>query len=216
MRRTSSGDLAADYIRASIFDGRFAPGSRVPQDEIAEELAVSRIPIREALVALERQGWVRLEPYRGAFVTALSPSNVADHFHLFGVMYAFAVRLGMERGGDRLAHDLEAIAERLRSADGDVRQFGDLARRYHATVLDAAQSPRIDVALQTMSSLLPGDFFEFVPDAIPLAREMLVEITGAVRAGDPDRAADLYVTMLRKIGDLAVELFERRGLFRAA
>lgn len=214
--RSSSSDVAADYIRTSIFEGRFTPGSRIPQDDVAAALEISRIPIREALITLERQGWVRIERYRGAFVSTLSETSVADHFHLFGVMYAFAVRLGIERSGAEFVGDLDAIIDRMRRSTTDEAPFGELARRYHATVLDAAKSPRISVALQTMSTLLPGDFFEHVPAAIPLEREMLVEITDAVRAADADRAADLYVEMMRRIGDLAVELFLRRGLFPAA
>ncbi|HET6663353.1 MAG TPA: GntR family transcriptional regulator, partial [Acidimicrobiales bacterium] len=52
--RMSSGDQAALYIRRLMFDGDLRPGTRVPQDEIAQALGVSRIPVREALIALER------------------------------------------------------------------------------------------------------------------------------------------------------------------
>jgi len=52
----SSGDQAALYIRRLMFDGDLRPGTRVPQDEIAQALGVSRIPVREALIALEREG----------------------------------------------------------------------------------------------------------------------------------------------------------------
>ena len=69
--RRSSGNDAALYIRRLIFEGELRPGERVPQDEIAHELGISRIPIREALIALESGGWVTIELHRGAFVTAL-------------------------------------------------------------------------------------------------------------------------------------------------
>jgi DNA-binding GntR family transcriptional regulator len=67
--RLSSGDQAALYIRRLIFDGDLRPGTRVPQDEIAQTLGVSRIPVREALIALEREGWVTIELHRGALST---------------------------------------------------------------------------------------------------------------------------------------------------
>ena len=82
--RLSSGDQAALYIRRLIFDGDLRPGTRVPQDEIAQTLGVSRIPVREALIALEREGWVTIELHRGAFINALDEDAVREtvSFHL--------------------------------------------------------------------------------------------------------------------------------------
>jgi len=77
--RRGSGDQAASYIRRLIFDGDLRPGERVPQDEVARVLGMSRIPVREALIALEREGWVTIELHRGAFVNAISQDTVRDH-----------------------------------------------------------------------------------------------------------------------------------------
>ena len=71
MIRQSSGEQAAVHIRRLIFDGELRPGDRVPQDEIAHTLGISRIPVREALIALEREGWVTIEMHRGAFISAI-------------------------------------------------------------------------------------------------------------------------------------------------
>ena len=63
---------------------------RVPQDAIAQDLGVSRIPVREALIVLEREGWVTNEMHRGAFINALDEPTVHDHYELFGLIYGFA------------------------------------------------------------------------------------------------------------------------------
>jgi DNA-binding GntR family transcriptional regulator len=68
LKRRSSGEAAALHIRKLIFDGYLRPGARVHQDDVARGLGISRIPVREALIALEQQGWVTIEPNRGAFV----------------------------------------------------------------------------------------------------------------------------------------------------
>src|SRR5690606_39573785 len=94
--RQSSGEQAASYIRRLIFDGVLRPGARVPQDDIAADLGISRIPVREALIALERQGWVTIERHRGAFVTALDPPAVRDHSELYGLVYVFALPPALE------------------------------------------------------------------------------------------------------------------------
>src|SRR2546421_4287478 len=112
LTRRSSGDEAALLIRRMIFDGELRPGERVPQDDVAAMLGISRIPVREALIALEREGWVTIEMHRGAFVNAFDARSVGDHYELFGLVYGFAARLAIARSGpdlvDRLAELLAA------------------------------------------------------------------------------------------------------------
>src|SRR5437763_14146955 len=85
LARRSSGDDAALLIRRMIFEGELRPGERVPQDHVAAVLGISRIPVREALIALEREGWVTIEMNRGAFVNALDARSVRDNDDLFGL-----------------------------------------------------------------------------------------------------------------------------------
>ena len=100
--RRSSGEQAALHIRGLIFGGELRPGDRVPQDDIARTLGISRIPVREALIALEREGWVRIEMHRGAFISAIDAQVVRDHYELYGLVYGFAAR----RAFGRDDHDL--------------------------------------------------------------------------------------------------------------
>ena len=88
--RTPSGEHIASYVRRLIFEGELRPGMRVPQDAIAQDLGVSRIPVREALIVLEREGWVTNEMHRGAFINTLDEPTVHDHYELFGLIYGFA------------------------------------------------------------------------------------------------------------------------------
>ena len=85
--RLTSGEQAALYIRRLVFDGDLKPGDRVPQDVVAAALGMSRIPVREALIALEREGWVTIETHRGAFVNGFDRQAVRDHYALFALIY---------------------------------------------------------------------------------------------------------------------------------
>src|SRR3989442_10074385 len=113
LARRSSGDEAALLIRRMIFDGELHPGERVPQDDVAAMLGISRIPVREALIALEREGWVTIEMHRGAFVNALDEQAARDTYELFGLVYGFAVRRAIGRGSTQLAAQLDDLARRL-------------------------------------------------------------------------------------------------------
>src|ERR1700761_6216364 len=93
----SSGEHAAIYIRRLIFDGVLRQGDRVPQDAIAEVLGLSRVPVREALLSLEREGWGTIKPHRGAFISTLDESVVRDHYELYGHVYGFAAARAAKR-----------------------------------------------------------------------------------------------------------------------
>jgi DNA-binding GntR family transcriptional regulator len=210
--RRTSGAEAALYIRRLIFDGLLRPGDRVPQDEVARALGISRIPIREGLIALEREGWVTLELHRGAFINALDARAVQDHYELYGLIYGFAAGRALARSDGSLAGRLGEITSELAVTE-DPAEVGRLTLLFHHAVVDAAQSPRIKVALRSLSSLVPGEFFELVPGAIEGEKKGLESIRRAVRRGDGTQAAEAYSRMMRRQGELVVKVFAARGLF---
>lgn len=207
----SRAEQAALYIRRLIFDRHLSPGAHVPQDDIAAALGVSRVPVREALIALEREGWVTIETHRGAFVQALDENAVRDHYEIFGLIYGFAARKALERSPAGLVNKLSAIEKEFGKADH--LGMAQKALAFHRTIAEAAASPRIGVVLRSMSGLVPESFFEAVPEAIQLERKGMSAVVRAIRAGDGDGAAEAYFTMMQTIGERVVALFTERGLF---
>ena len=214
--RRSSGEAAALYIRRLIFDGVLKPGARVPQDEVAEALGISRIPVREALIALEREAWVTIELHRGAFVNALDALAVRDHYELYGLMYGFAARHALARtDATELGEELRDILDRAETDRADPAAFGKTAYEFHRTLVDAAKSQRLKVVIRALAAIVPGDFFSLVPDAIEEERRSLPIITRAVERGDAERAASEYAAMMRRVGERVVDVLAARGLFEA-
>ena len=211
LARTSSGEHVVRHVRRLIFEGELRPGMRVPQDEIAEELGVSRIPVREALIALEREGWVTIELHRGAFINALDERAVHDHYELYGLFFAFAAERALDRSGPELIPRLEELQGQISSTD-DPGRLGSLFVAFHRAVVEGAASSRIDALLRSMSTFVPGNFFESVPEAVEIERAALRGILRALRRGDGTRAAAEYQRMMRRIGDQVARLFNERGL----
>jgi DNA-binding GntR family transcriptional regulator len=212
LRRQSSGEHAALYIRRLIFDGELRPGIRVPQDQIAQRLGISRIPVREALITLQGEGWVTIELHRGAFINALDHDWVHDHYELYGIIYGFAAQKATERYGSELARELTPILDEIKAAK-DPRAVTQLAIAFHAKIVEAAASPRLKVMLRGMSGMVPGDFFELVPGAVDVERQGFDRITKAIARGDGDKAYQQYVLLMQRQGDEVVKVFEDRGLF---
>jgi DNA-binding GntR family transcriptional regulator len=210
--RTPSGQYIAMHIRRLIFEGELRAGMRVPQDAIASDLGVSRIPVREALIVLEREGWVTNEMHRGAFISALDEQAVHDHYELYGLICGFAADRALARGAADLSQQLADIQTSFARA-ATAEELYDLSLAFPAAILKAAASPRVNVAMRAMSALVPGNFFELVPNAVAVEKRGLAAIVRAMKQGDGDRASAEYVKMMRQVGNKVAQLFKERGLF---
>jgi DNA-binding GntR family transcriptional regulator len=168
--------------------------------------------VREALIALEREGWVTIQMHRGAFVSALDEQAVRDTYELFGLVYGFAARRAIDRAEPGLGDRLRELSRRLGATD-DPEEVGRLTVAFHGVVVDAAASPRVRVLLRAMSGLVPGSFFALVPGAVEIERKGLAAVTRAVADGDAGKAATAYGRMMQRQGELVVALFADRGLF---
>ena len=211
MVRQASGEQAAAYIRRLIFDGELRQGTRLPQDQIAKALGVSRIPVREAVVALEREGWLTTRLHKGAFVNSFDERTIRDHYELFALVYGLAIRRTVARGDKAVLARLAGLAETVAATD-DPLEVQRSAVAFHSLVVEAAQSPRIRVVLRAMSALVPGPFFVTVPTAISFEQRGLLAIVRAAVIGDAEKAAEEYGRMLRQQAGEVVELFVDRNL----
>jgi DNA-binding GntR family transcriptional regulator len=213
LSRVSSGEQVRLYVRRRIFDGVLKQGQRVPQDAIAQTLGVSRIPVREALIALEREGWVTIYPHRGAFVNSIDEPGIRDHYELFGLFYGFAVRRAIERQGVSLGRALAPMQKRIAAVGDDVNEMFDATMAFHRTVVVAASSPRLRSLLRQTTGIVPGNFFELVPGSGKVEKQGTAAILRAVKSQDAAGAAEAYAAMMRRQADLVVNLFQAKGVF---
>ena len=209
--RPSSSYYAAQYIRRLIFEGHLRPGQRIPQDEVAKALSLSRIPVREAIIALEREGFVTTELHRGAYVNALDERAVLDQYALYGIVYGFAARRALERSPEGFLDELRSLAAELGAVD-DPSEVGRVSTQFHRVVIAAAASPRIRVAIRSMPGLRPDAFFALVPGAVEAQQRGIKLVLEAFEAGDADLVCERYAVVMEELGDQVVELFRSRNM----
>ncbi|MBL7500027.1 GntR family transcriptional regulator [Frankia sp. CNm7] len=213
--RRSSGSQVADHIRSLIFAGTLRQGDHVRQDEIAEELGVSRIPVREAMIALESEGWISIEPHRGAFVHGLDLNSVRDHYALLGQLYGLAAERATERG-EKEGVEALSVAERALRAAQDPDDVLHANETYLRQIFAMAASPRLSSFGRLMTGVIPGNFFELVPGTIEPQKRGIAAVNRAIREGDGQRASAEFVKMLRGHGELVVDLLRSRNIIWAA
>jgi DNA-binding GntR family transcriptional regulator len=150
-RRRGLADEVADRVRDAIFNGTYAPGAQLREVELSEALGVSRGPVREALLRLEREGLVRSEWHRGATVTALSPPDVSELDSLRGALEHLAVQQVVAHASEEDLAAVEQAARRMdRAEDEHEMVHCDIA--FHDAVFAAARHERLEQAWQAIRS----------------------------------------------------------------
>jgi len=150
--RTLSAAIV-EQLRQAILDGTYPAGRQLRQDALADAYKVSRIPVREALFQLEAEGLVRIEPHKGAVVSAFSREEIDDVFDLRVLLEPRLLAPSVRRMGEA---DLDAAAA-LDAAfaqavhAGDVARWGELNARFHLSLYRHAPQPR---TLAIVTSLL--------------------------------------------------------------
>jgi DNA-binding GntR family transcriptional regulator len=147
-------DNVRERIRRGIADGRWTPGARLVERELADEFAVSRVPVREALQMLEREGFVELLPRRGAVVRQITPAVVSDLFDVRQALEVLAARQAAERIDDAGLERLFAVLEdgRRALAAGDHAWSGSANTAFHEAIIDLAGNEPLRELLEP----LPG------------------------------------------------------------
>jgi DNA-binding GntR family transcriptional regulator len=138
--RSSTANRVATYLRTRLADGTIGPGERLNELSLAAELGVSRSPIREALAQLAGEGLVRVIPYKGTFVTALSPERLENLLDFRLALEQFAVRRAIERARPRDLDRFEELIREIRkhAKDGDFHGAVDADLRTHEYLIELA------------------------------------------------------------------------------
>ena len=112
----STATTIYDQLRAAIIDGAFASGAPLRQDVIARDYGVSKIPVREALQRLEREGLVTKQSHSATFVTTVSLDEMYELFSIRSVIEGFAIGRTVTRITPEQCDQLEALVEQMRAA----------------------------------------------------------------------------------------------------
>ncbi|TMR21909.1 GntR family transcriptional regulator [Nonomuraea turkmeniaca] len=204
-RRRGLADEVADRIREAIFAGFYAPGAQLREVELAGGLEVSRGPVREALLRLEREGLVRSAWHRGATVTTLTPEDVAELDSLRGALEHLAVQLVVTHAADEDIAAVEKAAERMaRAEDEHAMVRSDIA--FHNAVYAATGHRRLQEAWQAIRSQV----HLFLLTRIGLSSEGYLshiadehrELAAALRSRDIDDALELFAAHRRHAFDI--------------
>lgn len=207
---------AADALRAAILGGDLQPGARLGEVELAEQLGVSRTPVREALRRLAAEGLVDVLPNRGARVVEWSTADLDEIYDLRALLESHGAARAARRIAagellvlEKLCRDMEDCATRGRERDLD--RLASLNAEFHRRILDASGSARLALLVGSVVHvpLVLRTFHDYSTEALERSLGHHREIVAALRAGDPQWAESVMRSHVLAARDVLVHRGEQ-------
>lgn len=207
VNRTPLREQVKELLLGRILDGSYKPGERIVETRIAQELGTSQAPVREALRDLELLRLVESEPYRGARVREVSPTEMAEIYPVRAALEEVAARAAAVRlDGDVRLLESELEAMRLANAAGDLQEQVVHDVQFHRLIVEASANATLlavwislGIHARTLATLLKTGI-----DPRELV-EMHVPVVEALKARDPELAGRVLRHHVEQFGELMLK-----------
>lgn len=216
----SLADLARDHLRSAIQDGTYPPGTRLSQRSVADELGMSPIPVREAFLGLQTEGFITIEPRRGAVVTRLEPRDVEEIFEAREAIEIQSALLAARNATDDDLTRLSTVvaASRKAMARDDLDAIREANVSFHDLIVELTHNKVIESIWVQLQSRLHWLFLQNSdPSAICREHDELAE---AIISRDEERVRSLAAAHVESSRVTALEVLfgltqdESRGRLR--
>jgi len=184
-------DIVIRHIYDSLMEGKYAPGEKILENTLSQELGLSRAPVREGLRELVSIGILEYRPQVGNFVATMSPEEIVDAYVTRGVLEGYASRESAERMSAAEFDALEAEAEKMRSAGARNRQreLVDIGDAFHQDLFRHCHNRQLRQQTDSLSLKLHLMFNRFwptlyTPDEVCERHKNIVKV---MRTRDPQQ-----------------------------
>lgn len=160
----SRAQMVYNWLKAQIRSGHFKPGQRLPEEDIAATLNVSRTPIREAMSRLNVEELLVANPMRGFAVAELQRDQIIDLHIMREILECASARLAARHASQMEIHALREVLAESQRAVGDVPRLIQLNRSFHRGIAASARNHYLEQALERLGDslgLVKGSTFEF-------------------------------------------------------
>lgn len=198
--------VVLEEVRRRIIAHAYEPGERIFEDQIAAELDVSRNPVREALQALQSEGFVELEPRRGARVATFSPTDARELFEVREVLEGLVARLAAGRRTEtEIAELRDTVAEGLEmAASADLTRLPTLNTKFHALLARSARNAMLADTIRRSQHMIEWIYADGIRRRAPDSWAEHAALAEAVARGDESEAEILARTHISAARDAVI------------
>ncbi len=212
----TSAERVYDDLREAIIGGEYTPGERLRTEALAERFGTSRTPVREALVLLEGDGLVELEPRRGAVVRSFDAADLVDLYEVRAILEARAAQLAALRLTREDLDALDATCDRAESVAGSgkvaIETLIASNDEFHRVIVEASGSARLTAALRTVAGIPRPFKAAFWKNGAERTRSLSAhrEIVAALHSGSAERAESAMRLHVLTARDFLIEVMGER------
>ena len=207
----SAQNYVVKVIREAILRGVLPQGQTLRQSEIAAELGVSHIPVREAFRQLKAEGLVDLYPNRGAVVAGLTPEDAREIFYIRILLETACLKRAMPNLGEKVLHKCELINTEI-GVEMDLHKWCHLNWEFHFTLYREAGSPRLLQLIETLYSNVDRylRLYLEVENYRQIALEEHAAILESCKAGETEAAVGALERHLQNSSDFLAQYLEKQ------
>lgn len=193
LRNTTIGSTLYKVLEAAILDNRLEPGQRLHVDDLARQFEVSRIPVREALQALDANGWIEIRRRQGTYVVARTEAELEALFETRCLIEPQAARLAARRRTDDDLIELGELVEAGREAvEGtDVVAAARVNEQFHCVIARATSNSVLRRIAEGIAKRTRFYFSQAHPERVWASVEEHAQLVSALRDRDGDAAASI-------------------------
>lgn len=149
-------EIVYEELRSLILTGKIKPGTRMMEIELAEDMGVSRTPIREAIRKLEKEGLVVIEPRKGAYASEVSVKDMEDILEVRANLEGLAAYLAAERMTDAEKKALDEIKEKFEQAvdEGNMAEMISNDTKFHHMIVESSRNNHLIHMVEQLQELV--------------------------------------------------------------
>jgi DNA-binding GntR family transcriptional regulator len=186
---SSRSEYVHDRVRDGILQGRYQPGERLRESDLAEWLDVSRTPVREAFHRLEMEGFLTFVPRKGVMVAEIGRQELIELYAIRQALEGSAARLAAQHAADVEIAAFDGLLAQEKAAQGSETRLAEINQVFHESIYSAAHNRYLVQTLNFLkNALLQCGTTISVPGRREKSYEEHVAIIEAIRARDPDSA----------------------------
>jgi DNA-binding GntR family transcriptional regulator len=218
--RRKLGEEATRRLRDTIMSGTYPAGYRMGIDELARDLGVSTMPVREALIALANEGLLEVLPRRGFRVAAISRQDVEDVFRVHALVAGeLAERAARAIDAETIARlkevqeDIESISQSRMAASVRSTRIEQANYTFHRMINHSSDSERLRWFLRAATRFVPRQFYEAIPGWMETTVHDHPQIIAALEQRKAGQSRRLMTEHVSLAGELVVSELERTGFW---
>lgn len=201
-------EIVYEQLKMQILTGKIVPGTRMMEVELADEMGVSRTPVREAIRKLEKEGLVTIEPRRGAYASDISVKDMVDTLEVREDLEGLAAALASERMTEEQIEELRQINQGYSDAiqNSDTEKIIDFDEKFHRHIVACSGNKTLMQLSETVQELALRFRYLYYDDFsryanMPVEHKQIID---AIVSGNAELARETGASHVKRLKEFVV------------